>query len=295
MAITQVVDAHMHLWDINHTRYPWLMPPFDNNGPNGCVEAIASSYFFENYLTDAQEVAVKKAVHIEAGAHPQDALRETQWLQALADKNGFPQAIVAHAALNHPNIDELLEAQSEYRNLRGIRHILNWHPNPALSYTEKNALLDPALARGYGLLKKFNLSFDLQIYPAQMQQAYRLAKANPDIAVIINHMGMPVDRDKGEWQHGMALLSSLPHVAVKISGFGFINRQWSLTEMRTLVLQTVDWFGVDRVLFASNFPTDKLFNSFAQAFDAYKKIMETFTRCEQEAMFAVNAERIYRI
>src|SRR5690606_4793488 len=111
---------------------------------------------------------------------------------------------------------------SEYKNLRGIRHIINWHPNSDLTYTPKNLLDDPEFARGYRLLKKFNLLSDLQIYPNQMQQAYSLAKANPDIAVVINHMGMPVDRSREEWQRGMALLSSLPQVSVKISGFGFI-------------------------------------------------------------------------
>ncbi|GGY84692.1 hypothetical protein GCM10011613_32130 [Cellvibrio zantedeschiae] len=295
MKIPRVVDAHVHLWDLKHIRYPWLTPPFTSDGPNGSVEAIASDYLLENYFADAQNINVKKLVHIEAGANAEDALSETLWLQSLADKTGFPHAIVAHASLNDLAVESLLEVHCLNKNVRGIRHIINWHPNPALTYTPKNLLEDPVFKRGYKLLNKFGLSFDLQIYPNQMGQAYDLAKANPNVPVIINHMGMPVDKDKKQWQQGMSLLSSLPHVSVKVSGFGFIDRRWNFEGMKDLVTQTIDWFGTDRVMFASDFPTDKLFNSFKQAYDVYKQIVCELSVQEQDALFAANAERIYRI
>lgn len=295
MKIARVVDAHVHLWNLNHIRYPWLTPPFSNDGPNGSVETIAKPYLLENYFTDAQDIPVQKIVHLEAGAHPDDALKETLWLQAMAEKTTFPQAIVAHAPLNNQNLEAVLEAHSQCKNLRGIRHIVNWHPNPNLTYTPKNLLADPAFQRGYHLLNKFGLSFDLQIYPNQMCQAYELAKANPNVAVIINHMGMPVDRNKEEWQQGIALLSTLPHVSVKISGFGFIDRRWNHADMSDLIVQTIDRFGTDRVMFSSDFPTDKLFNSFGQAFNTYAQVALAFSDAEKDALFAANAERIYRI
>lgn len=295
MKINRFVDAHMHLWDLHHIRYPWLTPPFNSDGPNGSVEPIASDYLLENYFTDAQDIPVKKLVHIEAGAHPDDAVKETQWLQTLANRDNFPQAIVAYAALNNPDLEKLLEGHSEYKNLRGIRHIINWHPNPLLTYNRQNYLEDSAFHRGYRLLTKFNLSFDLQIYPNQMLQAYELAKLHPDTPLILNHMGMPVDLDKNEWKKGIQVLAQLSHASIKISGFGFINRHWQLPEMRELVLYTIEHFGTDRVMFASDYPTDKLFNSFAQAFNTYQQITENFSANEIEAMFAANAERIYRI
>lgn len=295
MKINRFVDAHMHLWDLKNIRYPWLIPPFNNDGPNGSVEPIASNYLLEHYWTDAHNIPVKKLVHIEAGAHPDDSLKETQWLQTLSDRHGFPQAIIAYAGLNHPDFEKSLETQSCYKNLRGIRHIINWHPNPSLTYTSENLLEDSAFHRGYRLLKKFNCSFDLQIYPNQMQQAYELAKHHPEIPVILNHLGMPIDSDKSGWKKGIQSLASLPHASVKISGFGFIDRQWQLPGMRELVLYAIEHFGTSRVMFASDFPTDKLFNSFAKAFDAYAQIADEFNQQEIDAMFAGNAERIYRI
>ena len=295
MRVKRFVDAHVHLWQLNRLRYPWLTPPFVDDGPNGSVEAIATDYTLRDYFADAAGYPVEKIVHIDAGAHPDDALAETQWLQSLADDGGKPNAIIAFAALDDPDVERLLAAHSEHRNVRGIRHILNWHADPKRTYTPHNLLDDDAFARGYALLAKYNLSFDLQIYPGQMKQAAALAAKHPDIPVILNHMGMPVDADLTEWREGLSALAALPHAAVKISGMGFIDRQWTMESVRPLILQTIETFGPERCAFASDFPTDKLFNSYTQALDAYDDITKDFSADERDALLAGTAERLYKI
>lgn len=299
MAIARFVDAHVHLWKLDHLSYPWLTPPFSDDGPNGSVEAIAHDYGVDDYFRDAAGYNVVKMVHIDAGADPKDALAETRWLQDMADAGqGFPQAIVGFAALNDPDVEPLLARHALSRNVRGIRHIVNWHPDPARTYTPGNLLDDADFARGYALLAKYRLSFDLQIYPGQMTQAYHLAKANPDVPVILNHTGMPVDRDAAgiaAWKSGMRLLATLPHVATKISGLGFIDRHWTEAAMRPVVLEAIETFGIERSLFASDFPTDKLFNSYSRQLEFYDDVTRDFSVSEREALFAANAERIYRI
>ena len=304
MSIARFVDAHVHLWQLDNLSYPWLTPPFSDDGPNGSVAAIAHDYGLGDYFRDAAGYNVVKAVHIDAGADAGDAVAETRWLQGLASEewaeagSGFPQAIVAFAALNAPDVEHLMARHVESPNVRGIRHIINWHPDPKKTYTSKNLLDDDAFTRGYTLLAKYRLSFDLQIYPNQMEQAYRLARANPDVPVILNHTGMPVDRDAAgvaAWKSGMHLLASLPHVATKISGLGFIDRHWTDAAMRPVVLETIEAFGTDRSLFASDFPTDKLFNSYGRQLDFYDDLTRDFSAAERDALFAANAERIYRI
>lgn len=299
MTIARFVDAHVHLWKLDHLSYPWLTPPFSDDGPNGSVEPIARDYLPEDYAKDAAGYNVAKIVHIDAGAAPTDAINETRWLQGLADTGrGYPQAIVAFAALNDPDVEHLLAQHVLSPNVRGIRHIINWHPDPNRTYTPKNLLDDDAFARGYALLARYRLSFDLQIYPNQMTQAYRLAAANPDVPVILNHTGMPVDRDASgiaAWKSGMKLLATLPHVATKISGLGFIDRHWSEKAMREVVLETIDTFGVSRSLFASDFPTDKLFNTYSRQLEFYDDVTRDFSASDRDALFAANAERIYRI
>lgn len=293
-----LVDSHVHLWDLQHIRYPWLSPPFASDGPNGSVATIASDYGLDAYLADAAGWDVRGIVHVEAGAHPDDAGRETAWLQAMADARGMPNAIVAAAALHAPDIEAVLAAHAAHRNVRGIRHIVNWHADPRRSYTPVDHSVGDAWQRGFALLESFDLSFDLQAYPGQFAALAQVIARHPGVQVIVNHAGMliPDDRDGWEmWQRGMAALAALPNVAVKISGMGFAWRDWTLAQVRPYVLETIALFGTDRAMFASDFPTDKLFGSFARYFDAYDAITADCTADERAALFGANANRLYRL
>ena len=223
------VDAHVHLWDLSHIRYPWLMPPFAEDGPNGSVEPIAKNYGLDDYLADAGNWDVRGIVHVDAGADPADALKETDWLQAMTDARGMPNAIIAFAALDDPEVEALLAAHAERRSVRGIRHIVNWHANPARTYTPRDVTRDEAWATGFALLGKYGLSFDLQAYPGQFAGLAPLLERHPEVPVIINHAGMMVgEAGRDEWRTGMRALAAIPHVSVKISGIGFAFRPWTI-------------------------------------------------------------------
>ena len=293
-----IVDAHVHLWDLDQIAYPWLTAPFADDTPSGSVEAIAQTYLLDDYLADAADFAIGKMVHIDAGAAPKAALDETRWLQAMADQRGHPDAIIAFAALNDPAVEALLEAHSGFSHVRGVRHILNWHADAAKSYTPADLLEDDTFRAGYAVLSKYDLSFDLQIYPSQMQAAAELAGRHAETPVILDHAGMPVDRGEAGlalWRNGMRALAHRPNVSVKISGLGIVDKAWTVESIRPFVLETLDIFGLDRCMFASDFPTDKLFGDFATTMGAFDAITSDFTDAERRKLFASNAERIYRL
>ena len=297
----EMVDAHIHLWDLARIRYPWLTPPLPV-GITGDVSAIAQNYLLEDYLRDCaahgSRVRVSKVVHVEAGAHPADALAETRWLQGIADIQGFPQAIIAHAELEQPGIEALLEAHAAHRNVRGIRQILNWHPDPAKTYTPRDLLTDEAWQRGFARLARHGLSFDLQVYPGQMPAAAALAARHANIRLIVNHAGMPADKDSAgiaAWRAGMRALAAQPNVSVKISGLAMLDWRWRRESLKPFVLETLEIFGAERVMIASNFPVDRLFGTFAAFTGAYSSILAGASAEERSKLFARNAERIYRI
>lgn len=72
----------------------------------------------------------------------------------MADARGMPDGLVAFAALDDPKVERLLEAHAGCRNVRGVRHIVNWHADPRRTYTPRDVTADPAWARGFGLLAK---------------------------------------------------------------------------------------------------------------------------------------------
>src|SRR3546814_8374594 len=106
-------------------------------------------------------------------------------------------------------------------------------------------------------------------------------------------MAIPGDDDGwGVWRRGMAALAARPHVAVKIAGMGFTWRPWDAGQARPYVLETIDLFGADRAMFASNFPTDKLFGSFDKHLGAYDAITADFSGRERAALLDRKSTRL---
>ena len=129
-------------------------------------------------------------------------------------------------------------------------------------------------------------------------EAATLAAAFPNIQIMLTHAGLPLDRsDEGlaGWRRGMALLADRPNVAVKISGLPMTDWHWTTDSLRPIVLQTIELFGVQRAMFGSNFPVDKLFSDFDTLCNAYRAIIAHFTPEEQRKLFSDNAERFYRL
>ena len=297
----EIVDAHMHLWDLSRIRYPWLTPPRPI-GITGDVSPIAHNYLLDDYLKDIaahdSRVRAIKAVHVEAGAKPADSLAETRWLQSIADARGFPHAIVAHAELEKPDVAARLAQHAVHRNVRGIRQILNWHADRAKTYTARDLLADESWQRGFALLARHGFSFDLQIYPSQMPAAARLAARHPDTPLILNHTGMPVDRNTAgieAWRAGMRALAARMNVAVKVSGLAMLDWRWTPDSLKPFLHETLEIFGADRVMIASNFPVDRLFGTLAAFYEAYRSLLAGASEEERAKLFARNAERIYRL
>lgn len=294
-----IVDPHMHLWDLEQRYYAWLQDTPLPNNPAGDMSSIAHrSYGLDDYLADVAGWNVAQAVHVECGLPPKDQLSESDWLQGLADRRGVIGAIVAGAWLDDPGVEALLEAQAARPNVRGVRQIVSWHVDPAKTYGDRDLLRDPAWRKGYALLAKHGLSFDLQLYPSQMATAADLAAVHPDIPVIVNHAGMPTDRDAdglAAWREGLALLAERPNVSCKISGLAMVDRAWTLESLRPFILRVIETFGPKRCMFASNFPVEKVHGDFDAFYRVYDAVTADFGEAERALLFGGTATRIYRL
>lgn len=299
IADLHVVDPHYHLWDLERLSYPWLMSQPHYDGIAGDITTIARSYLLDDYRADQGRWKVSRSVHVEAGYDSTDPVGETRWLQATADAYTMPNGIVAAATLQNPDVERVLAGHRQYANVRGIRQNLNWHPNPTKTVLNRPDMMsDSQWLSGFRLLEKYDLSFDLQLYPSQMQDTARLAANYPEISIILNHAGMPLDRDEAGlalWHSGMKALAAQPNVSAKISGLGMMDWHWSTESIRPFVLDTIEYFGVERCMFASNFPVDRLYSSFETLYDAFAEIVRDFAENEQRSLFGNTATRVYRL
>ena len=291
----KVVDPHIHLWDLSTGLYPGLEQP--STGFIGSNAPIARSYLLDEFRAEGgTDVEVIKAVHVEA--FPTDPVRETETIQSVATTSRITLAIVANADLAAPDAEAVLARHAAFPVLRGIRQVLNRHAVPLYNYVGRDFMNEPAWQQGFKLLAKFGLSFDMQLYPHQFGEAAAVAAANTGTAIIINHAGMWADRDLAgwrTWRDGLRVLAAQPNISVKISGLGMFDHHFTVDSFRPLVLETIDAFGVDRAMFASNFPVDKLFSDYPTLWRTYASIVAGCSTAEQAALFRGNAERIYRL
>lgn len=288
MARPRFVDAHLHLWDRDHLRYPWLDDPD--------MASIAATYRIDDYRREAAAWNLAGCIHVEAGADPGDSLAETEWLEAVAADDGWPTAIVARVALDDPQAQHQLEWQASRPGVCGIRHLVNWHPDPARQAYPRDLTADPDWRHGYAMLGRLGLSYDFHGHPPQLANLAEVAARHPDTPLILNHLALPSPADGlDEWRAGLTSISALPHAAIKLSGAGFIASPFNPARFREIVLEVIDLFGSSRVMVATNFPTDRLFASMEQTLSAYETILTDFSEEEKRDLWGRNANRTYRL
>nr|MBF0684114.1 amidohydrolase family protein [Pseudomonas sp.] len=296
----EFIDPHHHLWDTTRNRYPFLQGPMHDRGW-GDWSALRESYLVENLLKDAEGLNLAKSVHVQANYDPSDPVGETMWLDevaAQATSMGFPHGIVAFADFSRDDVTSVMEGHARSPRMRGIRQVLNRHPDPKLNRAEHDWLSDPTWQRNFGLLERFGWSFDAQVYYQQMEQLALLAQRYPNIQFILDHAGMPVERDEtglAGWRSGMRRLAECPNVAVKLSGYGMVDPGWTIDSIRPFIREPIEWFGIERAMFASNFPVDKLMSTYARLWSAYEDVVADFSESEKRKLFYSNAERVYRL
>jgi predicted TIM-barrel fold metal-dependent hydrolase len=285
----KVVDPHIHLWDLRTGLYPHFETP-DATGSNA---AICRSYLLAEYQQEGGDaVEVTGAVHVEA--FPTSPLGEAAMIQAVADEGRLPLVLVGNADLRAPDLMRTLDQFSDFSVFRGIRQIINGGAvGQSLGLED-----DPAFLVGLRELGKRGLSFDLQLWPSQMEKAAQLAAAAPETMFIVNHAGLwtdPTRRGWQQWRAGLAALAAQDNVKIKISGLGRFDPEGSASGVAPVVIECLEAFGVHRAMFASNFPVDKLNARFTSLWRAFDTITADLSSNERDMLFRLNAVETYNI
>ncbi len=295
----KIVDTHHHLWDLkNH--YPFMHEKGRHlSGGNAILQ---NNYLIGDLLADIAGTGVVKSVHLQAGIEPPKSVYETEWVQSIADdkavSRGFPHAIVARTNPADPNAEAELEQHCQYKNVRGIRHLVHEYLADPVKYPDY--LKMPAWRTGLKLLRKHNLVFDLLVFQQQMAEAAEIVRENPDILFVVEHSGVP-DLQLGEpyerWRANISLLAALPNTVMKISGFGMRahSTAWSMERIKPFITTMIDLFGPKRCVFGSNFPLDKVCVSYKQMWQDFDDATKGYSDDERSALFHDNAVRVYRL
>ena len=291
-----VIDTHHHIWlrkDVG-----WLAdPPIPRMF--GDYFGIRRDYPVEEFINDVKPQGITKSVHVTAMWGPGKALEETRWLQSVADKHGFPQGIVSNIDLADPEAETALKAQKQFPNLRGVRQMLYWDTDPVRQGAPRADFCNsPDFRRGFALLEKHGLHFELQVYAGQVTHAVELIKAFPGR-----------EDDPGACRHADgAHAGGHRPVARRAHDDGGFS-QPAREDFRTRHVQQrhhaaagasgdprchPDFRG-ERTIYGSNFPLEKLHASYADFFGIYRTVLSEYTEAEQRKVLHDNAAKFYRI
>ncbi len=295
-----VVDAHHHLWDLSRGHYPWLQEEYDPEAFFlGEYRSICRDFLPDDYRTAAIGCRVVATVHVEAERARDEQVAETAWLTELHAKHGFPNAIVAHLWFDRPDTEERLLQHLQYPLVRGIRSKPVTARSPADSVRgQRGSMQDDAWLRGFSLLARHGLSWDLRVPAWHLPEAAEVARMFPDVPIVLNHHGFAWDRsDEGiaRWRGWMETLAREPNVHVKLSEFGLRDQAWDWHANARIVRDTLAIFGWQRCMFASNFPVAGLRIGYRALVDGLLLMLADLEPSQRGAVMGANALRFYRI
>lgn len=295
----KIIDAHQHFWNLDQNYLPWLRdePPVPFR--YGDYSSLKHNYLPADYRRDSAGFNVIGTVFVETEWDHSDPKGEVSWVENLTEAEGLPSVMVAQAWLDREDAEDVLASHGKRPIVRGIRHKPRAAPKPHLVIEgAPGSMGDPNWRRGFAMLAPNGLSFDLQTPWWHLAEARSLADDFGATQIILNHTGLPADRSKEGlegWRTAMRLLAGAPNAAVKISGIGQAGHPWSVEANRAIVRTTIDLFGAERCMFASNFPVDSLVASFDTIYSGFAEITSDLSSAERDALFFGNAMRIYRI
>jgi predicted TIM-barrel fold metal-dependent hydrolase len=293
-----IVDAHHHLWDLEgELRYPWHTS--GEHAYHGDNSAIRRTYMPDEYRRDTALHNVVATVHVEAECDRRQQVAETRWLTEVNKRFGMPNAIVAHAWIDEPNSEEILLQHKQFPLVVGIRTkpVISKGPGDSVR-GQPRSMQDPKWRQGLDLLRKHDLSWDLRVTWWHLEEAAEVVREHPELRVALNHTGYPLDRSPEAlkvWRRGMEALAACPNVHCKISGLTVLGQPWTLAGNQPIIHDAIRIFGVDRCMFASNYPVDGLKGSWDYFFTSFKKATAHLPLADREKLFAKNAARFYRI
>jgi L-fuconolactonase len=281
----RIVDAHVHLWDPDRTDwYPYLSGRQQLD--MGDVTGMARRFDVTTYFTESVGWNVEKLVNVAAatGGHSID---ETLELDHRADVEGHPDAIVGGIPPTESLAEALglLDRQMTASRFRGVRPM-----GAADGPLPPDGVLRALQDRG--------LLFELMAHPDQLLSAARGLTAYDDLVVVVEHTGWPrssADEERALWKTGMDALAGLgENIVCKLSGLAMPLESMDVDAFRPWIEYAIETFGIDRCMFASNFPVDGRHGTFDELYSTYAAVTDGIDDDSRDKLFATNAERVYR-
>jgi L-fuconolactonase len=281
MERSPVVDAHVHFWDPERLRYPWL-----DESP-----ALRQIRLPEHYAPFADH-SVDAVVVVESNCVPEESLAEVAFLERLAGAEPRIVAIVAYVdLLDEDRREAALERLVATGQVVGVRQNIQGRPGPICR--------DPAFVRGVQEVGGMGLTFDLCASANQLADVAELIRRCPGTRFVLDHCGKPAIRDGAfdPWAADVARIAAHGDVCCKLSGLFTEARPEQRTDEALLPYaeQVLTSFGAGRLMYGSDWPVVDV----AGGIERWRAFTDRFTSlwsaADRRGFYADNALRFYGI
>ena len=278
-----IVDTHVHLWQPEHLRYPWLSE----------VPSLNRPYLLTDYVDASGELNIESIVFVQCDTHPDDGLRETTWVTSFATTvEPRIQGIVAWAPLEEgEQVTPFVETLAENPLVKGVRRLIQ---SESIDFC-----VQPDFMSGVKKLSCYELSFDICIFHPQLANVIRLVEQCPQVQFILDHIGKPNIKAQlfDPWKQEIRTLAGFPNVYCKISGLVTEAdfEAWTPADLQPYIEHVITCFGFDRVIYGSDWPVSTQATDYPRWVRTLQKAVSGCTPEELQNLFRDNAIRFYRL
>lgn len=272
------IDTHQHFWRFDPQRDAWISED---------MSVIQRNFLPEDLQPVLQKHQFDGCIAVQADTSEE----ETKFLLELADQHLFIKGVVGWLDLCSDAIDELLEHYSKFKKLKGLRHIVQAEPD--------GFLLRKDFQRGIAALETHHLTYDILIFPHQLEEAITLVESFPNQRFILDHCAKPYIKDAKIkiWQQHIVKLAKFENVACKVSGLTTEAdwNHWDANTMQPYLDVVFNAFGTKRTLFGSDWPVSLLAGSYAETIMLIEDYISKFSTTEQQQIMGLNAKAWYHL
>lgn len=273
------IDAHQHFWQFDAVRDTWitenmtaiqrdfgpddLQPLLEQNGFDGCVAVQA----------DQTE-------------------QETDYLLDLAAQHPFIQGVVGWVDFRASNLRQRLDHYAQIPALKGFRHVVQSEPDELF-------MLRTEFQDGIRTLGEYKLTYDILIYPNHLGVAREFVSRFPAQKFVLDHLAKPYIKQGviDQWKLDIQALAQHENVFCKVSGLvteaGPEHRQRD--DFRPYLDTVVEAFGVDRLLFGSDWPVCLLAAPYDEVVGLVAGYFDAFSNDEKAKIWGGNAVAFYNL
>lgn len=278
-----LIDAHQHFWSSDSPppyNFEWLKKPG--------LEKINRNFLPTDLKPRLDAAGVTHTVFVQTQHH----LDENRLILKYADENPWIVGIVGWVDLQSPEVEKQVEEFKQYKKFVGVRHIVHDEP-------DDDWIVRPDVLRGLKVLEKHNLPYDLLFYVRHLKHAVTVAKAVPNLPLVIDHLSKPRIKDHAfdDWLPHLEAAAKFPNMHCKLSGMitEADHKNWNSADLRPYVEHALHLFGPDRCMYGSDWPVSELAGSYAQVIGALREIVEPLSTDEKDAIFHRTAKKFYRL